>query len=707
MAPPPRWRLPPAPTGADIVRSQAHLLRPREKLTLSQWCIRYRGYDPDVLPWQPELMDAMSDSEVSEIGLMKPVQCGATKIGADWQGWIVDTDPDNFLGVHPDRVLAEKFVKGRLDPMIEETPRVQRKLKPVPNANNQWIKLFQGMMLATGWPVPGQFAQFSARYGWLDDFDQMDENIGAVAGEGGQGSALKLLEGRFTAFEGREKKFVSSSPADDKGGKIEGFVASGTDERLHPRCPHCGDRWQIDLLRDLRFDDKGSAEQAEASAHVVCGANGCILEPSDRRELLKGLDDLPAKGFVPANPERSRRRRTFRIDGLMALTSWPKLAREWREAKLEWETKQDESALRTFVQTKAGQNYRSKMSGEKPLDGEALKLRREKGFMAGTIPAGVKVWGVQVDVQVNRVECQGFGWGEGLEGWLLKRWSIDVLDDGLTTLAPFSHPEHSAVLLPLFNMRLPLADGSGMSPPPLTVQLDVGGGGAKGEGATEFAKKFWEAARALGIHRSRITLTKGGNSLTGELMPRAKFAEQKRQGGPKRTSAELWLPNVHRIKNITDARLRREDPGPGYIHLPGGKTGGGPLKVGQDEGGTGRLLDMHVDEITAEEVQKGKWVKIRPRNETWDLLVAAYASILRPPFAQSRTHMRWVPAAFRVPDQEGVVEPKKSAVEIETPKPPAPPEPPAPPPRPTRRPSRPIQSKWVKTRRSGSWLGRR
>jgi hypothetical protein len=50
-------------------------------------------------------------------------------------------------------------------------------------------------------------------------------------------------------------------------------------------------------------------------------------------------------------------------------------------------------------------------------------------------------------------------------------------------------------------------------------------------------------------------------------------------------------------------------------------------------------------------VQKGKWEKVRPRNETWDLLVYAYASILRPPFAQSRTHMRWVPAAFRVPDQ--------------------------------------------------------
>jgi phage terminase large subunit GpA-like protein len=265
-------------------------------------------------------------------------------------------------------------------------------------------------------------------------------------------------------------------------------------------------------------------------------------------------------------------------------------------------------------------------------------------------------------------------------------------------------------LLPLFNERFPLADGSGMSPPPLTVLLDVGGGGHKGEGATEFAKKFWEAARALGIHKSRITLIKGGNSPTKDLMPRAKFAEQKRRGGAKRSSAELWMPNVHRIKNTIDARLRRTDPGPGYIHLPGGKTGGGSLKPGQDEGSTGRLSDSHVEEITAEELKKGKWEKIRPRNETWDLLVYGYAAILRPPFAQSRTHMRWVPAAFRVPEQVAETE-----AELELPAPaagssrpkvqskPATPQPPTPGAAVRKRPNR---KSWVKPPR-GDWLSRR
>lgn len=651
MIPPPRWSIPPFRNGSDLLRRVAPLYRPQEKLTLVEWSIRHRGYDPDTLPWQLELMEALSDPQTSEVGIIKPAQCGATTVGTNWAGWIIDTDPSDMLICQPDRNMAEKFVKGRLDPMIGETSVVGAKLQPVGNANNLWIKLFRGMMLATVWPAPSQFTQLSIRYGWLDDYDQYDDNIGESGGEGGQGSGIALLDGRFISHEGREKKYVSSSPAKDDGSGTEAFVADGTDERLWPECPHCEERFEIDFLRDLQFDDTGSADLAEQTAHVICPVNGCWLEPSDRRRLHESCARLPGHGFMQTNIGLSKRRRTFRVDGLMALPTWPALARSWREAQIAWELRQDESGLRTVINTKGGKNYRSQLSGEKPLETDALKNRRELGLHLGVMPAGAKCWLIVTDVQATSLQHMAFAFGEGLEGWIVHRWATDVLEDGLTTVAPFSHPEHCRVLLPLFDLRFPMADGSGMSPPPLTVQMDIGGGGAKGEGATEFAKAFYEAARAIGIHRSRITLTKGSSRATGDLMPRAKFAEQKRRGGAKRTSAELWLPNVHRIKGVIDARLRRSDPGPGFIHLPGGKTGGGLLKPGQDEGATGRLLDQHVEEITAEELKKGKWEKVRPRNETWDLLVYAYAALLRPPFAQSRTHMRWVPAAYRVPDQ--------------------------------------------------------
>ena len=645
---PPRWRLPPPTTGADILRRQAHNVRPKLKTTVSLWAIANRGYDPTTLPWQPEIMDTLSDPDVAEVGMIKPSQCGGTEIGLAWMGWIVDTDPSDSLVCQPDQNMAGIFSKTRLAPLIDETPAVKRKLKPSPDANAIHLKLFQGMTMAAVWPVPSQFTQRPVRYGWLDDYDQYDEDIGSSKDKGGQGSGIGLLEGRNTSHEGREKKFVSSSPAREDGGGIEAFVEGGTDERLHPACPSCGEQWEIDILRDLHFDRKGSADDAEASAHVICGVNGCVLLPQDRRAVLDSLIALPHHGFVAANPKASKRRRTFRVDGLMALTSWPKLARLWREAMLAWELRQDESDLRTFYNTKAGKNYRSQASGEKPIAVEDLKARRAARWKLGTVPPGPQVINILIDVQHDRFEGGAVGYAKDGERWLIDRFAIDVLDDGLTQVSPFIHVDHWKVLLGLFDRKYPMVDDDGTvvgHAPVLSVTIDTGGSDQKGDQATAGAKWFWNAARALGIHPSRITLIKGGSKPTGKLMPPGEFADQKAKGGAKRGSVRLWIPNVHKIKNILDARLRRKNKGAGYVHLPND------------------LSDDHIEEITAEELKKGKWTKLRARNETLDILVYAEAAILKPPFAQSRTDMRWVPKDYRIiwPQQGVIVLPKPAA----------------------------------------------
>jgi phage terminase large subunit GpA-like protein len=611
-------------------------------------------FDLEALPWHAEVMDALSDPETAEVGLLGPAQAGKSTIGLSWIGWCVDQAPDNFFLCQPDRSATTKFVVTRVDPFIDEIKAVKGKLLALSNANNMFLKQFQGMFLYSVWPMPGQFIQVPARYGWLDDFDQMDDDIGGTEDAAGQGSAIALLEGRLTTRKGRDTKFVSSSPADEAGGKTDAFVAGGTDERLHPECPSCGDRWPIDIRTDLKFDDAGTEDEAERTAHVVCGANGCILGPSDRRALLKSLSRLPNKGFMPGR-EASKRRRGFRIDGLLAFTSWPDLARSWREAQITWHARQDEGPLRTFWNTKAGYNYRSQLNGEKPVSLDDLAKRREEGWKLGTVPAWCRVIVTCVDAQAHSFQCAAIGFGDGLEWGIIDRWSIDVTDDG-TPLRPFEHAEHAEVLRPLWSMTWPLADGSGQSPQPLSVTIDTGGGGTKEDSWTESAKRLWHLATGgndrggWGIARQRITLVKGGNNPNSrDLMPPAKFADRKVQGGAKRRSPDLWMPNVHRIKNIVDARLRRTEPGPGYLHIPGAD---GPRSRPRDRTDKVRGLDEeYLLEITAEELVKGRWKKIRPRNEMLDHLVYAVATLLKPPFAQSRTHMGWVPKAHRVGEQ--------------------------------------------------------
>lgn len=629
--------IPPFETGFEIVARLAHLIRPKKHLTCSQWAEapgHMSHYDPDALPFLAEIMDACSDPETSEVGDMGPAQGGKSTVGEAFIGWSIEHDPAPFMVVQPDKLALETFIKTRVNQLISAAPVLKAQLAPLASADNMHVKLFRGMTLFGAWPVENHFRQRSICRGWLDDYDGYPTNADGQVDIEGKGSAIGLLEGRMTTFKGRDTKLVSSSPALGEDAGIEPFIAGGTDERLWPVCPSCGERFEIDMFRDLRFD-KADPEQAAQSAHVACPVNGCILEPSARHALLASTKELPHRGFVAARPQSGKYRRTFRRDGLMAFTPWPDLARQWRQAQISWESWQDEGPLRDFYNVRGGRNYRSILSGEKPIAADTLRARRETGWKLGTVPRGPVVLNITVDVQHDRFECAVLGTGEARETWLVDRFPIQALDDGLTALSPFVHKEHWKVLLPLFAKKWPLAEkGPNGRPigyaPVLSVTVDTGGSDKKGDQATEGAKFFWEAACALGIHPSRITLIKGSSSQTSPLMAPAQFADQKIKGGAKRSSAKLWRPNVHRIKNMIDGRLRRTAPGPGYIHLP------------ED------LCDEHLDEMTAEELKKGKWQANRPRNETWDLLVYGEAALLKPPFAQSRNHMRWVRPAFRI-----------------------------------------------------------
>ncbi|ABQ68552.1 phage terminase GpA [Rhizorhabdus wittichii RW1] len=605
-----------------MLRRVASIIRPKASLTVSQWAIEHLGYDPETLPWQMEIMDALGDPEVAEVGLMGPAQAGKSEIGLAWLGWSIEHDPAGFMICQPSKVLTQDFVVRRVAPMIKSTSALRGQLLSEVGADNMFLKQFRAMLLTSIWPTAENFRARPVPRGWVDDYDAIDANIE------GKGSAVSLMDDRAATFEGRDTKFISSSPADEKGGKIEAFVKGGTHERLMPPCPHCEERIEIDLRRDLRFDDSGSADLAEQTAHVVCSKNGCIIEPHHKRTMIDAMARLPGRGFVVTNLDAGRRRRTFSADGLLCFRSWGRLARQWREAQIEWETLQSEAGLVGFFNGKAGYNYRSILSGEPPIEIKTLAARRRKGWKLGTVPAGVKVIVITVDVQANRFECAAVGYGDGLECWVIDRWTIETLADGLTSVQPLRYREHWAALLPLFSRDWPLADGSGQAAQALTVAIDARGG------ESDLVTGFWHLCVAAGIHRNRVTLLQGGNNPRAELISRARRSDEKAGGGVKRNSPAKWTVNVHALKNILDARLRREKPGPGYIHFP------------ED------FRELHFDELTAEEKQDGKWKKIRPRNETLDLMVMSYAALLRSPFAGTRTTMSWVPREYRVPEQE-------------------------------------------------------
>jgi phage terminase large subunit GpA-like protein len=117
------------------------------------------------------------------------------------------------------------------------------------------------------------------------------------------------------------------------------------------------------------------------------------------------------------------------------------------------------------------------------------------------------------------------------------------------------------------------------------------------------------------------------------LLPAPTRETRASRKGKRRLDIELYVPNVTRFKDMVDRRLRRADPGPGYIGFPRDMT--------RD----------HLAELTAEEKDAdGVWQRKEHRaNESFDLLV--YSEVVLWRLYGSDPTLSGVPAWARPEDQ--------------------------------------------------------
>ena len=496
------------------------------------------------------------------------------------------------------------------------------------------------------WPSASQFTARPVPRVIIDDYDNVPEDID------GQGDALTLSRGRQTTFEGREKTFVGSSPARGPDAGIEGLVHGGTNKSWRWPCPCCGEFFEPDWAH-LQFVKDGTPEEAAASVVLICPKNGCVIEPKHKVGMnRKGCWVTPSQwvtldGEVQGEPVRSRIA-SYRIHGLMGFLSWGALAEEFRRAELDFERRQDEGKLRAFFNTRVGINYRSKLDDADPVTADDLALRDPTGYRMGQIPEGVKVLTAAVDVQGNRFEVMVVGWGEGLESWVIDRFALVALDDR-TKIDPAGKPEHWGLLLErVLQQRYPLERDPETTVPVLCTAIDTGGI----EGVSENARKFWHAARRAKVSQHRLMLIKGGTDTRAQTVAPPTYLERDdRSGRPLKRGATLYLLNVASLKDTVSVRLRRDEPGPGYVHVP------------ED------FAADWFEELTAEEKRDGKWVKVRPRNETLDLSVYNIAALMR--WAHERSSLNWVPKWARAPEsgEEADDDEQESSEEVAKPDP--------------------------------------
>lgn len=583
-----------------------------------------------------------SDSPYAETVIEGGSQMGKSEVGNNWHLHTILYDPADVMFMMPDKESIRSYITTQFTRMLDAQPKLRARQLAGPSADNINLKQFRGCDFHFLYPSGPNFRARPISRGRLDDLDDFPDDIAD------QGDAVSLLEGRMASFDafGGTKKYINSTPKKGANGGIAALRAGGTDERWWVDCLHCNAPFELDTEFVLSFDRTGTAEQAAATAEVVCpGCGGCHRQRDKRALMATGRWIGRGQHAVTGGIEGelvSNRRLSQRWDGLMGMRTWANIAHRWRSAEIAFEIEQDEGPLKAVFQTIIGKNYVAKGVGEPPVSEDALKQRaRASGHRLGTVPPGAMVLIASVDQQANRFEVAIWAFGPGFRAWLVDRFAVSVImENGRErSLKPFTRAEDWAVLHDrVLSMTYPMANAPDLRMKIFNTAVDTGGL----DNATDNAFAWWHAMVSGDVGSGRVpvpptalTLIKGGNKPNARLLP-PPTVDAKRQikGAPQ---AELFVPNVHRFKDIADVRLKRSDGGPGTIAFPADVDAADELVVAR-----------YIAEMKGETNINGVWTRDPHRaNETWDLYIYAYVVVVR--FGGSDASLSWVPAWARPP----------------------------------------------------------
>jgi phage terminase large subunit GpA-like protein len=580
----------------DILRAWRRGMRPDPDLTVSEWADQHRWlssrasaepgrYRTARTPYLRGIMDALSPGHPAQrISFMKAAQVGATEAGNNWIGFVIHHAPGPMLAVLPTVEMAKRSSRGRIDPLIEDSPALRERVSPARSrdaGNSMLSKEFPGgILVLTGANSATGLRSMPARYVFLDEVDAYP----ASADE--EGDPVTLAEARTTTFAHRRKVFMVSTPTIRGLSRIEREFEASDQRRYFVPCPHCGHMQWLQFER-LRWA-KG---RPETTAYTCAGCERPIAEHHKTEMLARGEWRATA---VSADPTAIG----FHLSALyspIGWKSWEQIARDWLAAQ------GSDEMLRAARNTLLGETWIE--SGEAP-EWQRLADRRE-AFPA-QIPAGGLFLTAGADVQKDRIEVDVWAWGRGLESWLVDHIVIPGGPDD---------PACWEWLTALLGQTWVHENGAFMTLAKLAIDTGY-------ESAAVYA---W--ARKQGIAQvAPVKGLEGFNRATPVSGPT--FVDATVNGRKLKRGARLWTVATATFKAETYRYLRIERPTDentalgvphpaGTIHLP-------------DWADSEWLKQLVAEQLVTIRDRRGyarqEWQKLRERNEALDARVYARAA---------------------------------------------------------------------------------
>lgn len=386
-------------------------LKPEPRLTVSEWADQHRilsrkaASEPGQwltkrTPYLKEIMDHLSVTHpCKKIVFKKASQVGGTECGNNWLGYIIDHAPGPVMLVQPTVDLAKRNSHLRIEPLIEECPRLKEKVSS-PRSKDSTNTVLQkdfdgGTLVMTGANSAAGLRSMPAKYVMLDEVDAYPRDVD------GEGDPVSLVRARSRTFS-RRKEFLLSTPTLDGASKIDEEWEISDKRRYHIPCPHCA------AFQHLKFAQLQWPAGEPHKASYYCEHCGIEIEEKYKTKMLMNGEwraEQPTSDTVG-----------FHLNSLyspIGWYSWAEIAVDFEEAKKQQEQEKKSELMRTFVNTVLGETY--KEPGEAP-EWKRIYLRREQ-YKIGTVPEGVYFLTCGVDVQKDRLECEVVGWGKKKESW--------------------------------------------------------------------------------------------------------------------------------------------------------------------------------------------------------------------------------------------------------------------------------------------------
>jgi phage terminase large subunit GpA-like protein len=398
-----------------VVTRTLRRLAPPPRLTLSQWADNFRYLSPETSAepgrWNTAraeylrgIMDAVSDPRVERVVVMASARVGKTEVINNLVGFHIGQDPGPILVVYPTETAAEEWSRDKLAPMLRDSPSLRSKIAPPRSRDSQNTTLHKvfpsGRLYIVGANAPTGLAAKNIRVVCCDEVDRYNANAG------GEGDPVAQAIKRTQNFWNRKIVLVSS-PKLAGSSRIEGEYLASDQRRYFVPCPHC-EHPQALRWAQVRWPKDGTpAERADAAAYH-CEECGAAWTDAERWEAITTAARRGG-GWRAENPDS--RVAGFHLSVLYS--PWRTIAETVAECLAATTPEQKQ----VFVNTALGETWQER--GDAP-EADRLLERREE-WPAGTAPAGVLAVTAGVDVQGDRIEVYVWGWGRGLESWLLAR----------------------------------------------------------------------------------------------------------------------------------------------------------------------------------------------------------------------------------------------------------------------------------------------